>query len=129
MSAFRKTLLVLAAVLAVALVARCAQAQAPTSNAFAHRAPVWVVQFVVTENFRVETVTCTDYFSHTDFQDYGTITGKGCTSTGPLVDQVGTQGHVSVDLEPVLVAEDCRVDSAVLTPGFASVAINCISNP
>jgi hypothetical protein len=118
----------------VGIIAACvvgmAKASEPAPSARAIHAQS-TTQFTVSQYLSVETVTCVQYFEHADFQNYGTITGSICTSTAPLpIQSTATEGHVHVTFKftdgSTFDVAGCRVDSTVIEPGFASVAINCV---
>lgn len=79
-------------------------------------------------------MTCDSYFSHVDFQGYGTVMGTGCVITNPFPAVNGTLGNTDVQFQwagtgAKLTLHNCRADSAVNTPGYHSVAINCTHIP
>jgi hypothetical protein len=96
----------------------------------ARAAPLPDAEFVLEGNTQVETITCTDYFVHTDFQKYGTISGTGCTLTGPFFPHDGGRGgHTSVDFTLTTGATiemlNCFNDSLYKSPGWLHYSINC----
>lgn len=103
----------------------CACLASSSTVCHAELTEIGVAQFL-----SVETVTCTMYFIHYDFQYYGEVTGSGCTSTAPLPPQsTSSQGHVTVSFDfghgNVWSVKGCRVDSAVGTPGYYRYSVNC----
>lgn len=86
-------------------------------------------QFIVQQNFNVETVTCRSYFAHYDLNQYGSITGTSCSTTGPLISATTNVGHVGVDFTFLdgshFTWSACRVDSSALQPGADSLTLNC----
>jgi hypothetical protein len=88
-----------------------------------------VVEFVMNQNLSSETVTCAAYFGVYDFNQAGHIEGTGCTATGPLILDNGTQGNVNVTFTFTDGTTEnwsgCRIDDTSIFPGYTKVGINC----
>jgi hypothetical protein len=87
------------------------------------------VEFVFGQNFSVETITCTNFDLLADVNNYGHLIATGCTQTGPLLNQNGTKGHVSIDVTLTdgthYVFGGCRVGENA-QPNFAQYQMICI---
>lgn len=122
---------IMASLCALALVgaSACLDAANPTS-AFKAPCPKPFAQFVISQPFLVETVTCDSWFARYDLHNYGTIEGQGCNTTGPLLQQDGNIGHISVNFTftdgSTLNINGCAAGSMLL-PGFDQVSLVCLT--
>jgi len=121
---------ILTSLCALALVGAFSCLDAATPRASAQKAPCPkpFMQFVMGQNFLIETVTCDSWFAHYDLHNYGSIEGHGCVTTGPLLQEDGTGGHISVSFDftdgSTLSITGCTATTSLL-PGWDQVSVTC----
>lgn len=122
------TILALAIAGLIAGTAAVAHECKPTSAAI-HAPSDELTEITISGNLQVETVTCSSFFVHVDFQGYGDVTGVGCSITGPYTAHDGANGNTNVNFSfpdgSKLKMVGCRAMSATGRPSTFSYAIDC----
>lgn len=115
-----KTKLLTAVIAGLAFCAGCASLSQANDGEY--------VEFIFSQSFSVETITCTSFDLLADVNQYGHLIATGCMQTGPLLNQNGTKGHVSIDVTlnngTHYVFGGCRVSSSAV-PYFAQYSVIC----
>jgi hypothetical protein len=118
----------------ILIVGLCLSALAAIGSAADKAAPVpgvtnSVTEFVMEQNFHVETVTCKSYLALGDLHQYGHVEGSDCTRTDDLLDDGGDLGNIWITFDftdgTSIYLANCRFDATTFTPGYNQVAINC----
>lgn len=104
-----------------------AVATAAPSPRVAQSAPI--VEFTILQYLSVQTLTCTKYELLADLSQYGHLTATGCSSTGALLDEDSTLGHVNLDITLTggvrYLITGCQLDSTYVSPGYSHYTIEC----